>query len=371
MLANLLGLRLIVWAGPVPLPTSYALLSAIEQIEVERNADDTGGFQLTLRAEKSVGGEFDLLLNPQLAVGSRVVIGVMMGALPQWLCDGVITHRELQPSPEPGQSRFTVTGRDVSMLMDRADVVMSYPGCPDSVIATTILARYLAFGLIPMVSVTLDVPLPTERIPLQRETDLQCLLRLAKDNNFVFYVEPLGFGKNLAYFGPDKRLSVPLSPLRVDMGARSNVTSLSVRQDGSQATWVEGRSFPTGSPLAMPVIGLPYLPVPPLAAIPTIASRVRFDPDLSARSVPRALAAASAMQARSVSSSVQATGTLDTVRYGAILKPRSLIGVTGAGYSFDGYYFISKVRHQIGKGTYSQSFTLSREGIGSVTPVVM
>lgn len=371
MLANLLGLRLILWAGPVPLPTSHALLSAIEQLEVERSADDTGGFQLTLRAEKSAGGEFDLLRNPQLAVGSRVVIGVMMGALPQWLCDGVITHRELQPSAEPGQSRFTVTGRDVSMLLDRADVVMSYPGCPDSVIATMILARYLAFGLIPAVSVTPDVPLPTERIPLQRETDLRCLRRLAQDNNFVFYVEPMGFGKNLAYFGPDTRLSVPLTPLRVDMGARSNVTALSVRQDGSQATWVEGRSFPPGSPLAVPVMGAPYVAVPPLAAVPTFASKLRFDRDLSARSVSRAFVAASAMQARSVSSSVEATGTLDTVRYGSILKPRSLIGVTGAGYSFDGYYVVSKVRHQIGKGAYSQSFTLSREGIGSVTPVVM
>ena len=134
---------------------------------------------------------------------------------------------------------------------------------------------------------------------------------------------------------------------------------------------VEGRSFPTGSPLAVPVMGAPYVAVPPLAAVPTFASKLRFDRDLSARSVSRAFVAASAMQARSVSSSVEATGTLDTVRYGSILKPRSLIGVTGAGYSFDGYYVVSKVRHQIGKGAYSQSFTLSREGIGSVTPVVM
>ena len=79
MLANLLGVRLIVWAGPVPVPTSSALLQAIESLEVERSADEQGGFQITLRAEKSVGGEYDLLINPQLAVGSRVVIGVLSG----------------------------------------------------------------------------------------------------------------------------------------------------------------------------------------------------------------------------------------------------------------------------------------------------
>jgi hypothetical protein len=175
VLANLLGVRLIVWAGPVPVPTSSALLQAIESLEVERSADEQGGFQITLRAEKSVGGEYDLLINPQLAVGSRVVIGVLMGVVPEWLCDGVITHRELLPSDKPGQSRLRYHGRDLSSLLDLVDVVMSYPGCPDSVIATTILARYAAFGVVPAVSVTTDVPLPLERIPLQRETDLKCL----------------------------------------------------------------------------------------------------------------------------------------------------------------------------------------------------
>lgn len=371
MLANLLGVRLIVWAGPVPVPTSHALLAAIEKLEVERSADDIGGFQITLRAEKSGGGEFDLLLSPQLAVGSRVVIGVLMGAVPEWLCDGVITHRELQPSDKPGQSRLTVTGQDISTLLDRVDVVLSYPGCPDSVIATTILARYLATGVIPAVCGTTDIPLPTERIPLQRETDLKCLRRLAKDNNFIFYIEPLGYGRSLAYFGPDTRLSLPLSPLRVDMGTQSNVESLSVRQDGSRAEIVEGRSFPTGSPIAIPVLGLPAIPIPPLAAIPTIPTRFRFDPNLTARSVPRAFVAATAMQAASSSSVVLATGALDTIRYGSILRPRRLIGVVGAGYSFDGYYAVSSVRHQISREKYSQNFTLTREGIGSLTPMVL
>lgn len=371
MLANLLGVRLIVWAGPVPVPTSSALLQAIESLEVERSADEQGGFQITLRAEKSIGGEYDLLINPQLAVGSRVVIGVLMGVVPEWLCDGVITHRELLPSDKPGQSRLTVTGRDLSSLLDLVDVVMSYPGCPDSVIALTILARYAAFGVVPAVSVTTDVPLPLERIPLQRETDLKCLRRLAKDNGYVFYIQPLGYGSNLAYFGPDTRLSLPLTPLRVDMGTQSNVSSLTVRQDGARPEIVEGRSYPTGSPVAVPVFGLPSIPIPPLAAIPTLPMRWRFDSDLTARSVPRALLAATAMQASAASTVVEASGTLDTVQYGSIMHPRRLIGVVGAGYSFDGYYSVSKVRHQIAREKYSQQFTLHREGIGSLTPTVL
>jgi len=68
---------------------------------------------------------------------------------------------------------------------------------------------------------------------------------------------------------------------------------------------------------------------------------------------------------------VEASGTLDTIRYGSIMHPRRLIGVVGAGYSFDGYYSVSKVRHQIAREKYSQQFTLHREGIGSLTPTVL
>ena len=371
MLANLLGVRLVLWAGLFPMPTSQELLGAIEKLEVERCADDIGGFQLTLRVDKSVGGEFDLLRSPQLVVGARVVIGVLMGVLPQWLCDGVITHRELSPSDKPGQSRLLITGREVSTLLDQVDVVQSYPGCPDSVIATTILARYAVRGVVPAVSLTTDIPSPTERIPLQRETDLRCLQRLAADNGYVFYVEPLGYGRNLAYFGPDTRMSVPLTPLRIDMGTQSNVDSLVMRQDGGRAELVEGRAFPTGSPVAIPIMGLPVPKIPPLAAVPAIPQRWRFDSALTARSVPRALAAATAQQSRASAEVVAVTGALDTIRYGSILQPRRLIGVLGAGYSFDGYYSVSKVRHEISRNKYAQSFSLSREGLGSLTPVVL
>ncbi len=371
MLANQLGVRLVLWAGLCPAPVPQMVLQAIEKLEVERSGDDIGGFQVTLRAEKTVGVEFDLLASPQLLVGCRVVIGVLMGVSPEWLLDGVITHRELLPSDKPGTSRLVLTGRDLSSVMDRADIVMSYPGCPDSVIALSILARYALYGVVPQVTPTVDVPLPTERIPLQHETDFQCLRRLARDNNYVFFVEPIGFGANRAYFGPDIRLALPVSPLRVDMGARSNVDSLTFRQDGERAELVEGRAYIPGVPLALPIMGLPLPPVPPLAAIPALPLHFRYDARLNARSVPRALLSATATQARANHRSIECEGAVDTVRYGSVMQPRRLVGVMGAGYSFDGYYSVSKVRHELSLHKYTQKFTLVREGIGSLTPAVI
>jgi hypothetical protein len=369
--ANQLGVRLVLWAGIVPAPVPQSVLEAIEKLEIERSGDDVGGFQLTLRAEKTVGVEFDLLRSPQLLVGSRVVIGVLMGVTPEWLLDGVITHRELLPSDKPGSSRLCLTGRDLSAVMDRMDVVMSYPGCSDSVIAAAILVRYAPYGVVPQVSPTVDVPLPTERVPLQHETDLRCLRRLARDNNYVFFIEPLGFGASRAYFGPDLRFALPLSPLRVDMGARSNVDALTFKQDGDRAEFVEGRAYPPGFPVAVPIVGLPLPPVPPLAAIPTLPLHYRFDGSLTARSIPRALLAATGAQARANHRAVECEGTVDTVRYGSVMQPRRLVGVQGAGYSFDGYYSVSKVRHELSRHKYTQKFSLVREGVGSLTPAVM
>jgi hypothetical protein len=58
------------------------------------------------------------------------------------------------------------------------------------------------------------------------------------------------------------------------------------------------------------------------------------------------------------------------LRYGRMLKARGLVGVRGAGSSYDGLYFVKSVTHQIKPGEYKQSFQLAREGLISITPAV-
>ena len=48
-----------------------------------------------------------------------------------------------------------------------------------------------------------------------------------------------------------------------------------------------------------------------------------------------------------------------------------LVGVRGAGLTYDGLYYVESVTHNIKRGEYKQSFTLSRDGVVSQTPVVM
>lgn len=81
-----------------------------------------------------------------------------------------------------------------------------------------------------------------------------------------------------------------------------------------------------------------------------------------ARSVARASASADA---------VTAQGQLDVARYGQVLKARGLVGVRGAGLAYDGLYYVKSVTHNIKRGEYTQSFTLTRNGLIPLTPVVV
>ena len=58
------------------------------------------------------------------------------------------------------------------------------------------------------------------------------------------------------------------------------------------------------------------------------------------------------------------------MRYGDILQARGLVGLRGAGYTYDGFYYVKSVTHALQRGGYQQRFTLTREGVGSTTPVV-
>jgi hypothetical protein len=46
------------------------------------------------------------------------------------------------------------------------------------------------------------------------------------------------------------------------------------------------------------------------------------------------------------------------------------VGVRGAGDAFNGLYYVTKVTHQIKRGSFTQSFGLARNALISTLPVV-
>jgi hypothetical protein len=91
----------------------------------------------------------------------------------------------------------------------------------------------------------------------------------------------------------------------------------------------------------------------------------------SGLSVIEAFSRAQGITDKSVDGVATAQGELDALQYGGVLKPRGIVGVRGAGFTHDGFYYVKSVNHSISKGQYKQRFSLSREGTGPLSPVVV
>lgn len=370
MLDSTLGIRLLLFMGPtIPLPASPEVMDAFVSAEVTSDAERGDGFQLTFTLAKGSTLEYTLVQSGAVAPFNRVVLAVALGVVPEVLIDGIITHHQLAPSNEPGQSTLTVTGKDVSIMLDLDEKNESYPNQPDFVIVTRLLANYAQYGLVPQPAPTTDIPIEIERIPRQQETDLRFIQRLAMRNGYVFYVEPVTLGVNTAYWGPENRLSVPQSALTVDMGAATNVKQLRFSNDAIAPVETEGSFVEPITKIRIPIPSLPPLRVPPLAAAPMPARRTRLLRETANRNVAQAANAAVSTATRAPDP-VTGTGEVDNTRYGQVLRARRLVGVRGAGLSYDGLYYVRRVTHRIQRGSYTQSFTISREGTGPLVPVV-
>jgi hypothetical protein len=370
------GVHLSLLIGPmVPVPAPKSVVDALLSVKVT-SGKDKSGFQITFGVSKN-----SELLTTLLPVGfldpmtTRVIVIVTLNGTPNVIMDGIVTQQELAPSNEPGQSTLTITGEDLSVLMDVIDMsMMRYPAMPEVARLYVILSKYLGFGIVPIVLPPLppDIPIPTHEIPTHRGTDLAYIKQLAQDAGYVFYVEPGPLpGQSIAYFGPDIRIPVPQSALNINMDAMTNVESMTFSFDGlAKKIIVYTVLDPVTQKIPIP-IPLPNLSLlrPPLGAKLPVPSKVEFANDGTAQSMPKAIQKMLGMTFNA-SDSITVSGTLDVVRYGGILRSKMLVGVRGAGFAYDGLYYVNSVTHELKRGQYKQSFQLSRDGLISLTPKV-
>jgi len=264
---------------------------------------------------------------------------------------------------------FYFSGRQLLGKIQKND---KYENQPDFLIVTRLIAGYMQYGLVPAVTPTTDIPIMLQRIPRQHETDLAFITRLAKRNGFVFYIEPLTFGVNTAYWGPDNRIGIPQPALTANMGSWTNVTSLRTSQDALSPVGTKGTFVEPITKISIPIPSLPSLRIPPLSSSPTQARRIIILRN-SANQNPAQAAVNAVSTVTNAPESVNADGELETVRYGYVLRARKLVGVRGIGLSYDGNYYVRKVTHmiEVKNSSYTQQFKISKEGTGSLVPVVI
>ncbi len=370
--------RLSLYIGPaVPVPVPQTVLDALQSVQVSTTAQrgKASGFQLAFSVSKNSPLATLFLVTGSVPIPLvRVVISVTLNGQVEVLMDGIMTDHQLSPGSGGGPSTLTISGQDLSAIMNYLPLDgVPYPAMPPEARVAIMLAKYAFLGVIPMVipSVLLDVPIPVDQIPRQQGTDLQYINQLANDVGYTFYMVPgPAVGTSVAYWGPDIKVGVPQPALNVDMDALTNVESLSFRYESDKAALplVIIQEPNSKSTITIPVPSVTPLS-PPLGAIPPIPMRFPEVPMTAKLSPVRALLIGLALAAQS-GDVLHGTGKLDVLRYGRVLKARQLVGVRGAGDPFDGLHYVDSVTHELKRGEYKQNFTLSRNGLISTLPRV-
>jgi hypothetical protein len=362
--------QLQLFVGPaVPIPATRAMLDALREVKVESGSGGTpSGFELTFTLSNRSPLHTVFLLTGGAGIPFlRVIIAVAIRGSTHVLCDGVMTHHQVH-GDGGDQQTLTVRGKDLTALMDFIPLDgLPYPAMPPSVRVLTALAKYAAFGVVPIVIPSLipDVPIPIERIPRHQGTDYAYINALAEEAGYVFYLDPGPTpGVSKAYWGPEIRLGAPQKALNSAFdGPHSNVESLSFGFDK------EAKELPviyiqeqlSKAPIPIPIPDITPLN-PPLGLIPPLPPKVTFLKD-TAKLNPATAAMKGLAYAAKHSDSVFGRGSLDVTRYGQVLKSRQLVGVRGAGEAFDGLHYVSSVTTTVRRGEFKQSFSLARNAL--------
>lgn len=369
------GFYLTLLIGPmIPVPAPQSVIDALTSVQVTTSSGQASGFQLSFALSKK-----SLLSSVMLPAGYfdpkiRVIVVVTTGGQPTVLMDGIITRQEISPSSAPGQSTLTITGEDLTLLMNLKEKRACYPAMPPEARVALICLNYIDYGIfpVPIPTIVPEIPNPVETIPIQTGTDLSYIQKLAAEAGYVFYIEsgpvPL---TNIAYWGPEIRIGVPQPALTINMDAQTNVESLSFSMDGqAKVQYTVTITEPItkiGIPIPIPDVGILR---PPLTARPTVPLRTQNLPQASKLN-PLKAALMGVSQTALASDSISGSGTLDVLRYGRVLKARQLVGVRGVSTAYDGLYYVKSVTHSIKRGEYKQNFTLGRDGLISLTPRVI
>ena len=376
------SVQLSLMIGPViPVAVPRTVLDALAEVEVTVEDVGQSGFQLTFLIDKQSPLQILFLLTGGLPLlFMRVIIIATVNGTANVLMDGVVTHNHLAPGAKGSNSALTISGKDLTALMNQSDWSgFPFPACPPEARVALLLLKYLPFGVVPLIipSVMLYVPLPIDQIPGQQGTDLVYIRHLAKQVGYVFYIDPGPKpGMSIAYWGPQIKVGPVQPALSADMDAYTNAEKMDFSFDQEQNRIPLLYIYNSETGISIPIPIPPITPLnPPLGAIPPLPTNLLppdlkpFRGDLAKMPIPQAIMMGLA-QAAENAEAVSCKGSLDVTRYGSVLKARQLVGVRGSGPAFDGLYYVKSVTHRIKRGEYKQDFTLTRNGLVSTVPTV-
>ncbi len=286
--------------------------------------------------------------------------------------DGYITSVAPTFDSEPDNSVLEIHALDTSVLMSLEEKIATWPNLADSDIAQQILGGY---GVQTKIESTGTTHQENDTTITQRGADIQFVRTLAQRNGMEFYFETDASSGNVtAFFQPPQLDGEPQADLAIQFGDASNLRSFSARLSGQrplnvkvQQVDVKSNSANTAQAGALKRIKLGENDLGNLEA--GTLDRLASPQDAVAQMLLLGPPTSDATELQTLAQSVRdeagwclfAQGEINSDAYQAVLRPRRLVLVKGAGKAYSGKYYVTRVVHELtGDGDYTQRFEAVR-----------
>jgi hypothetical protein len=329
-------------------------------LEVELDDQLVGMFRMRLPLVLNADGTWTHLDDERFSIWKPVFISAGFEDGMEDLITGYITHVRPFFDSELPQCFMEIWGMDESVLMDRVEILKTWPNQKDSDIAADIFNSY---GFSPQIEDTSVVYEEAVSTIVQRETDMQFLNRLALRNGYECFVE-----NSTACFRPPLVDEAPQPLLACQFGEETNVDNVSIEVNALTPTRV--------NMFQMDHVNKEIIDTAVESSLQTQLGANTADSYLpsgveQAQVFINLNAATGAPEMEGLCHSyyhaaewfVFVKGDIRGNVYGHVLKPRGTVTIKGIGETHSGIYYVSHVTHFFSGNGYKQVFKAKRNGL--------
>lgn len=340
---------------------SESMVQCIQSVTVQEDLDVGSSCSIELQACRNDDGSWPYVEDTNLRTWNRVTVMAAFPTQTETVFDGYISHLSLRTNDEAANMTVEIRAVDASYHMNQDDKTRIWRGKTYEDIATEIFTSY---KFKPVVAPAPSGAEPPAQVA-QRSTDHRFLRELARRRGYEFYV----LGGN-AYFRPPALDAAPQKLIAVHFGEQTNCRHIQFDADGTaptvaRASWLDAMTGAAASEQAedsgLAPLGSALLP------------GMRGDVEMpQATRIVRGLGFSSSADAGGYAAGllrrqgwwVTASGRLDGLRYGRVLRSRKTVTVKGVGPLYNGVYYVRKVQHELGARSYEMQFELARNALG-------
>jgi hypothetical protein len=344
------------------------LYNCAEMFRVTEEIGQGSTVHLVVMLCRNDDGSWPHLDEAEFGAWQRITVTVTVGSTTDVLMDGYISHIHIEQTPQTATLKATFTVVDVSYIMGLNPVCKVWPAGK----SYEDIAREIITGDPYNLTAAIEDNPPQAgsdepRSVVQRSSDLQFLRELARRRGYEFYV----MGAT-GYFRKPVLTATPQKAIASNFGERTNCGNLQIFVDGTAPIRAVGARIDPYSGDTVVVEATSDCALTPMGAtnassagpVPPSTIVVRRPPALSEEELKAYLCG---VIIRS-SFYLKATGTLNALLYGAILRTRKTVKIFGYGKVYTGTFYVRKVVHTLTPKTYHMEFEAFRNRTGELSP---